>query len=80
VHCTWDLNPLVVKAAFNHALDQPADDASHIFCQNTNAWNSTKLSLTDPTTAPNWAWPAQLIEQVRTKLWMVDPAGNIAGQ
>jgi ADP-heptose:LPS heptosyltransferase len=67
VHCTWDLDPVVLSAAFSHALEHPPGKCPRVFCQSPAAWNHNK--------APGWAWPKKLVGQMELEIWNVNEDG-----
>jgi ADP-heptose:LPS heptosyltransferase len=66
VHCTWDLAPQVLTAAFAHALDHSATDRIDVFCQSADAW---------PNAEPSVKWPESLVGQLPLNRWQVDRNG-----
>ncbi len=75
VHCTWDMDPSVLSAAFSHALDNPGGAYPKVFCQSAESWNKTVLSLVDPGTAPSLAWPGAFVQNASVEVYQLDAAG-----
>ena len=69
VYCTWDLNPVVLSAAFAHALDHPPGTCPRVFCQAATAWMNDG--------PPVWAWPGKFVGQMALDAWDVDETGVV---
>jgi hypothetical protein len=76
IHCTWDLDPIVLSVAFTHALDQPSTLRPTVFCQDPTAWQ-TRSAVTNKdglaVNPPRWVWPARLTKELPLDIWLVGP-------